>query len=412
MIQNFTFWYYDHKPKLIEDLEYIYGRDLCCRKIESFKEVEEYNSNKINILVFYWDGLVHNRADKWKTKELWTWHGFTYTVPFMLFLNSLHAKGFITIADYLMESDTAMKAEYYYFFELMRELGVDSKKLIFCYNNSYSLKMENVIGDRYRFKTLHFPHFYISTRRHVEKTSSTGSKNKVKLFSCFNGKVRPHKLDFIQMLVNKGLLDKTYLTMIRIPLDTQGLIGIREDYRKTLSYLKLDLTNFKPRTLPHDPASLEEVLNFTYKTNRKWYDQVKVDLVTETWYKPMLDERWKCWHPMVHLTEKTWKPIAFGTPFIVSATPGHLSTLRKFGFQTFDNIIDESYDTLPDDIRMKVALEQGIKLAEMHNLPETQEVCNFNSTRFFDDNHRKFIVEEFFLKQLLEHYKRNDQTGS
>jgi len=412
MIENFVFWYYDHKPKLIEDLEYLYGKKVQVEKISKFDDVNEYDKDKVNVLVFYWDGQVHNRADSWRTKELWTWNGFTYTVPFMLFLNKLHSKGFLTVADYVMESDTAMKAEYYYFFELMRELGVNSKKLLFCSNNSYSLKLDTVVGDKYEFRALHFPHFLISTRRNIGHQPDIPLSKKTKTFTCFNGKVRPHKLDFIKLLADRNLIQTTNLTMVRIPLDTKGLIGVRKDYRELIDKLGIDLENFRPRLLSNDPATVDEILNFTYKTNPEWYNEAKVDLVTETWFKSKLDDRWKCWNPMIHLTEKTWKPIAYRCPFVVSATPGHLGALKRFGFTTFETVIDETYDTAPDSHRMEDALNSAIELSKVYKSPEVLEICKHNSNLFFNDAHKREIVENVFLSELTNNLNFINETST
>ena len=44
------------------------------------------------------------------------------------------------------------------------------------------------------------------------------------------------------------------------------------------------------------------------------------------------------------LTEKTFKPIRHAQPFVVFGTVKTLSTLRRLGYQTFDQQIDNSYD--------------------------------------------------------------------
>lgn len=49
-----------------------------------------------------------------------------------------------------------------------------------------------------------------------------------------------------------------------------------------------------------------------------------------------------------HLTEKTFKPIALGMPFVMVGTQGSLEYLRSYGFKTFGHIWDESYDTIAD----------------------------------------------------------------
>ena len=43
-------------------------------------------------------------------------------------------------------------------------------------------------------------------------------------------------------------------------------------------------------------------------------------------------------------TEKTARPIASKTPFVVMAAPNYLKNLRKIGFKTFNKFWDESYD--------------------------------------------------------------------
>jgi hypothetical protein len=53
-----------------------------------------------------------------------------------------------------------------------------------------------------------------------------------------------------------------------------------------------------------------------------------------------------------HITEKTFKPIALGMPFIIVGTKGSLEYLRSYGFRTFEGIWDESYDSAEDKDRI------------------------------------------------------------
>ena len=54
-----------------------------------------------------------------------------------------------------------------------------------------------------------------------------------------------------------------------------------------------------------------------------------------------------------HLTEKTFKPVALGIPFVIVGTKGSLEYLRSYGFRTFEGIWDESYDHAEDDVRIQ-----------------------------------------------------------
>ena len=49
------------------------------------------------------------------------------------------------------------------------------------------------------------------------------------------------------------------------------------------------------------------------------------------------------------LTEKTFKPIKYGQPFVIVGSPGSLAALRKLGYRTFDHAIDNSYDLLENN---------------------------------------------------------------
>ena len=51
----------------------------------------------------------------------------------------------------------------------------------------------------------------------------------------------------------------------------------------------------------------------------------------------------------LQLTEKSFKPIALGMPFVLTATAGSLAYLRSYGFKTFGDVWDESYDLETDD---------------------------------------------------------------
>lgn len=67
------------------------------------------------------------------------------------------------------------------------------------------------------------------------------------------------------------------------------------------------------------------------------YNQCAFEVVSET----ITDIA--CWH-----TEKTIRPIAAKTPFILLSVPGALKNLKLLGFKTFSHLISERYDREPD----------------------------------------------------------------
>ncbi len=49
---------------------------------------------------------------------------------------------------------------------------------------------------------------------------------------------------------------------------------------------------------------------------------------------------------VVYLSEKTFKPIAMGHPFIIVGSKGSLKKLKEIGYKTFERWFDESYDRM------------------------------------------------------------------
>jgi hypothetical protein len=122
------------------------------------------------------------------------------------------------------------------------------------------------------------------------------------------------------------------------------------------------------------------------------YQETELEVVLETLFD---DSRW-------HLTEKILRPIACGHPFILAGTAGSLAYLRSYGFQTFGNYIDESYDLESDPIKrlnMIISLLKQItqmptdkKLELFANM---RKVAAFNRTRFFSDEFFNDVVNEY-----------------
>ena len=102
-----------------------------------------------------------------------------------------------------------------------------------------------------------------------------------------------------------------------------------------------------------------------------------VELVPETLYK----------HGYF-FTEKTMKPIATKTPFLIVSTCHYLKFLKQQGFKTFDNLIDESYDSFPqieDRIRSLVQTMHDIsKNGAGDFYQQAQDTLNYNHQRLLE----------------------------
>jgi hypothetical protein len=100
------------------------------------------------------------------------------------------------------------------------------------------------------------------------------------------------------------------------------------------------------------------------------------------------------------MSEKTFKPIANLHPFIIVSVPGMLATLREMGYKTFSPFIDESYDTIEDDIqRLKAVVKEVERLCNMTD-GEIQEFCK-QLTPIVIHNYRTLLSKTNYITDTL-----------
>ena len=110
-----------------------------------------------------------------------------------------------------------------------------------------------------------------------------------------------------------------------------------------------------------------------------------------------------------HLTEKTFKPIALGMPFVIVGTKGSLEYLRSYGFKTFEGIWDESYDQAEDDVRIERiasllrSLDELPVAAKQQLFESAHEVIEHNWNHFYNGGFEAVLWAE--LKDMLNDIK-------
>ena len=112
-----------------------------------------------------------------------------------------------------------------------------------------------------------------------------------------------------------------------------------------------------------------------------------------------------------HLTEKTFKPIALKMPFVLVSTAHSLEYLRSYGFRTFGDIWDETYDTILDDEVRYNAIARTLR--DIDELPlrcrqrllrEAQAVCEHNYEHFYSGGFERILWAE--LTDMLAELER------
>jgi hypothetical protein len=103
-----------------------------------------------------------------------------------------------------------------------------------------------------------------------------------------------------------------------------------------------------------------------------------------------------------HLTEKTFKPIAMGMPFVIVSTFGSLNYLRQYGFETFGSIWDESYDNEPNDDQRIAKVGQLLKTLNSMTVNDRQDIfrqcipiIEHNWNHFYQGGFEKILWKEF-----------------
>ena len=221
-----------------------------------------------------------------------------------------------------------------------------------------------------------------------------------KLFICLNHLLtnnRSYRLYLLSQLKQTGLES---LGHISAPLLDPTLID--KELLNRNSRLSVDAKKhiYKNLLKQAAPTVLDEV-NYNgasadlspYGYDALWH------VVTETVY---YDES-------LHLTEKIFKPIVSKRPFILVGAPGNLAYLKRYGFETFDRWIDESYDNETDPTkRTEMIVNELDKLSKQDvskQHREMQEVLDYNYDHFYG-KFKEVIVDELlwnFKKQVNWH---------
>ena len=193
---------------------------------------------------------------------------------------------------------------------------------------------------------------------------------------------REYRLAFADLLVQAGL-EKHCRTSFA-PWDS-GVHYSQHKFENTdLAIIKTDLETVLPPNTHDSHASADY--------NNLDYTQTGMEIVLETLFD---DSR-------LHLTEKALRPIACGKPFMLVATAGSLKYLRSYGFETFGDLIDESYDLETDPVaRLAAVIQEMTRISSLNPSDkivlwnQLHKIAERNKQRFFSAEWQASIVQEY-----------------
>lgn len=347
----------------------------------------------------------NERPYEWPSNYMWT-------SGFMRLLAQAQGEGMILLADYLWEAETTIHSCTKYFFDIAIEHGIDLSRFILATNNGTSYgKKQNKIGE-HTITSLYVPWWLIKTHyeftekihTHIPLEKSTVEEKDI---LCLNRRVRRNKLATLIELYRKKLLPSTLVSLAwlhpntKIDIET-GFFG--NSVYDLFEYLNIDFYNFTSIQPPNDAIKGSGIRSdeFLFYTDPRWYLNTKISCVTETFYydyDPLFPNN-RYYDRKIHLTEKTWKAIWFGHPFVLVAEEGGIEAIRRLGFATFNGLVDESYDAMSDQERLKNSIDQIPTLIEMTKTGRTLPITEHNAELIRDRSYISSLLNKYLVDNL------------
>lgn len=220
-------------------------------------------------------------------------------------------------------------------------------------------------------------------------------------FLFLNGRTRPHRKYLLEQFKLSGLLDSSLWTNLDTTVSHTRhlkLIYKNQDLIRSPSTIQILPSKYEyvDYADPMDPVAdnVSFVKNYLFK--HTWgeiylsadpYIDTYFSLVTETVFD----------YPYSFRTEKIWKPIAMGHPFIAVANQGYYRDLHQLGFKTFGHVIDESFDLIESSQERIERIAQVVEDLCQQDLASFLEQC-YNVCKY-NQNHlaemRQKVRQEF-----------------
>lgn len=212
------------------------------------------------------------------------------------------------------------------------------------------------------------------------------------LFLTYNRQPRYHRLYLVGLLIENNLFDRGKISLGKYIID-------EENYTDDPMFHQLSSIS---------PILIDRTMDINWATNIQVNDHEEtfLSIVTET----LIDDS------VLFISEKIWKPIILGHPFMILGNVNTLKYLKDLGFKTFDNWFDESYDSERiHHKRVEMIVSQVIKfkdksVEELKQIrEEMKDTCRYNRNRFLEMIREKYDCNnEMYCgnkKPILDIYK-------
>jgi hypothetical protein len=215
------------------------------------------------------------------------------------------------------------------------------------------------------------------TRSWVKDFNIEANTDKTVWYSCLNNRPREHRLATVTYLDYLNLLDVGYVSANDKSYENIGHTGI--DYQfKDILYTPMSIYNTKYAEILKEHADkiqpkLPLIVDVADLANKCLphdlspgiYNNALINLVTETYYFKQYNMTSE-----MFITEKTWKVFTAKQIPVIIGPKGILEKLRNFGFDVFDDLIDNSYDDEPDSTRLFSAINSMNRVIKSYSVEQ------------------------------------------
>jgi hypothetical protein len=229
------------------------------------------------------------------------------------------------------------------------------------------------------------------------------------LYFFLGGHARWHRLLFLNKLLKINVLSKLNWSLRRVEEETPSMVRSCIPLEYINLYKDLEIHKYLPKSLDFDIHNQAEYHNFGdasifdnpgYVANLDFYHNSYIEIISESVFELAINPAKKDKEYFI-VSEKTFKPLALGFPFIGLTLPKTFAKLKEWGFELFNELIDYSFDDEYDDNkRMDIIIEQ----ISNNNIKENFNI-HFESIKEKHLHNRKMFLE--LKERLLKNYEKN-----
>ena len=158
-----------------------------------------------------------------------------------------------------------------------------------------------------------------------------------RLFNCFMNRVCTTRQSWFYQFVRRNLL---HFGNVSFLLDSRNLPRGKELY--DANYIGYEIFEVE-HELMQDQVPF---VNFDGDLDQAVIDS-QFSVVIETYFD---------WPDTIAFSEKVFRALQLPRPILLYSMPGSIKALRDYGFELFDDIVDHSYDSEPDQIKRQVMI--------------------------------------------------------